>query len=102
MFQTKLSKKFKVQGIPTLVFVDACTGELITSDGRSSLMQDPEGNNFPWRPKSLADIIQGRLLGPDSQEVDSEKLAGKVLGFYFSAHWVGVSFLPYSHSDTSD
>jgi len=41
-----LSKKYGVQGIPTLVIVDAKTGELITKDGRAVCR---DVNNFPWK-----------------------------------------------------
>ena len=39
-----LSSKFKVQGIPTLVFVDA-SGELITKNGREIVTSDPKGES---------------------------------------------------------
>merc|ERR1712070_1167815 len=40
-----LSKKFKVQGIPTLVIVDK-EGNTITTDGRSAIAEDPAGETF--------------------------------------------------------
>merc|ERR1719502_1390860 len=47
-----LSKKFKVQGIPTLVILDS-DGSLITTDGRTAISEDPTGEEFPWHPKSV-------------------------------------------------
>jgi nucleoredoxin len=52
-----LSTKFKVQGIPTLVVLgpEGANGdrEVINSDGRSALGNDPEGLKFPWRPSPV-------------------------------------------------
>jgi thiol-disulfide isomerase/thioredoxin/ubiquitin len=44
----KVSKHFKVQGIPRFVILDT-DGSVITTDGRAKVMQDPEGVQFPWR-----------------------------------------------------
>lgn len=43
----KLSQKYSVTGIPTLVVVDSA-GELITREGRRKVNEDPEGASFPW------------------------------------------------------
>merc|ERR1711977_83931 len=80
-----LSKKFKVQGIPTLVILDA-EANIITTDGRSKVAGDPKGEGFPWRPKPFAEIIGDTFLKGDSL-VGKEAIAGKTLGLYFSAHW---------------
>ncbi|RUS77603.1 hypothetical protein EGW08_014642 [Elysia chlorotica] len=40
----ELASKYGVSGIPTLVLVNAKTGELITKDGRKVVSDDPEGN----------------------------------------------------------
>merc|ERR1740138_643520 len=55
----KLSSKFKVRGIPTLVILDV-DGSVITTDGRSAVSEDPTGAAFPWKPKPLS-----ALLGAD-------------------------------------
>ena len=52
-----LSRKFKVQGIPTFVLVDGETGELINADGRDVVLEDPSGAGFPWQPPSLRERI---------------------------------------------
>lgn len=88
LLQAKLCKKFRVQGIPKLVLVDGETGQTITRDGYSHLMEDESGAEFPWRRKKFSDIIKGKLL-KDGKEVDAlEELKGKTVGLYFSAHWV--------------
>ncbi|KAK6967771.1 nucleoredoxin [Biomphalaria glabrata] len=92
--QRKLSRKFGVHGIPRLVLLDAETGRVITRDGFDKLSEDTTGSGFPWRRKSLHDVIKGTLLqavdGSDvAEEVDATSaLEGqKLIGFYFSAHW---------------
>ena len=53
------------------------------------LIEDPEGAKFPWKPKGLDDTLKESKLVNNKQEQKSyEDLAGKVIGFYFSAHWV--------------
>eukprot|EP00413_Alexandrium_margalefii_P013562 CAMPEP_0204532544 /NCGR_PEP_ID=MMETSP0661-20131031/11780_1 /ASSEMBLY_ACC=CAM_ASM_000606 /TAXON_ID=109239 /ORGANISM="Alexandrium margalefi, Strain AMGDE01CS-322" /LENGTH=417 /DNA_ID=CAMNT_0051538795 /DNA_START=85 /DNA_END=1338 /DNA_ORIENTATION=+ len=81
-----LSKKFKVNGIPSLVILDA-EGKTITKDGRSAVSADPKGEEFPWKPKTLKDILaDAKFIGKEGP-VDNSALDGKVLAFYFSAHW---------------
>jgi len=82
-----LSKRFKVQGIPTVVILDA-DGKVITKDGRSAIAGDPTGAEFPWRPKPLPEILAGaKLIGQGGIELGSDALENKCYAFYFSAHW---------------
>ncbi|KAH8056012.1 hypothetical protein JL722_7839 [Aureococcus anophagefferens] len=85
-----LSRKFKVQGIPTFVLVDGETGELITADGRDVVLEDPSGAGFPWRPPSLRDALDAlpplEGKGPGGPGPTFGSLPGPVL-LYFSAHW---------------
>jgi nucleoredoxin len=85
-----LNKKFKVEGIPTLVILDGKTGETITTDGREAVSEDPTGKNFPWKPPSFWEALGTEFLkGTDGETVDVDEIkgAGKVIGLYFSAHW---------------
>lgn len=89
-----------MQGIPTLAFVDG-HGKLITKNGRGIVGSDPEGKEFPWLPKPLTEILQGKLK-KKKEDVDSkEALTGKILGFYFSAHWVSAPLLSSSLVDAT-
>jgi len=80
-----LSKKFKVNGIPSFVILDS-NGGTITKDGRSKVMSDPTGEEFPWTPKPWAEVIGSEFL-KGSETVGAEALKGKYVGIYFSAHW---------------
>jgi nucleoredoxin len=82
--KNELSKKCKVNGIPSLC-VFSPDGELITVKGRAGVSGDPECNDFPWAPKSVAQILDGAELQGGGSLVDA--VAGKVHAFYFSAHW---------------
>jgi len=88
--KAQLSKKFKVSGIPTLVILDGATGEVITTDGREAVSEDPTGAEFPWRPPSFWDALGSEFLnGMDGETTSVEELkqSAKVIGLYFSAHW---------------
>jgi len=82
-----LSKKFKVNGIPSFVILDK-DGNTITTDGRSAISEDPSGENFPWVPPTFAEVMSDRVLVKnDGTEVPYASLSGKTIGVYFSAHW---------------
>lgn len=52
----ELGEMFGVEGIPALIIVDAKTGKKITDEGRSAVAADPEGKEFPWHPKPVAEL----------------------------------------------
>lgn len=43
-----LSDKYGIQGIPSLVILDAA-GNTITAEGRAAVSADPTGESFPWK-----------------------------------------------------
>jgi nucleoredoxin len=79
----KLSKQFKVKGIPSFVILNP-NGEVITTDGRAAVSEDPTGAEFPWTPQPFT--LGESFLGKDG-EVPASALASKVKLLYFSAHW---------------
>eukprot|EP00928_Gymnodinium_smaydae_P013846 TRINITY_DN15025_c0_g1_i1.p1 TRINITY_DN15025_c0_g1~~TRINITY_DN15025_c0_g1_i1.p1 ORF type:complete len:452 (-),score=100.95 TRINITY_DN15025_c0_g1_i1:177-1532(-) len=86
--KNKLSAKFKVQGIPTMIILNGADGSIITKDGRSEVMNDPTGENFPWIPLSFKEALGTTFMrGENMEEVGAEAVEGKTLGLYFSAHW---------------
>jgi len=84
----RLSKKFKVQGIPTLVILDS-DGKTITQDGRGAVSEDPTGLEFPWTPVPVKDLLGQAKLKSASGEVSLQQAMGNTrsLALYFSAHW---------------
>ncbi|XP_002741798.1 nucleoredoxin-like [Saccoglossus kowalevskii] len=83
----KLSKKFKIQGIPTFVLMDSTSGRVVTDDGRNVVMDDPNGNNYPWKPKPFSEIIGTNFVNNKKEETSIECMKDKILCIYFSAHW---------------
>jgi nucleoredoxin len=86
----ELSSMFGVSGIPTLVFVDAKTGKLITTEGREGISGSSFVEKFPYTPKpfNFFESLGDELLTKNGAIKTSEALKGiKTLGVYFSAHW---------------
>jgi len=82
-----LNKKFKVQGIPTFVILDQ-EGAVVTADARGEVSEDPEGKNFPWKPKTVSEILGAATVqNKEGKTFPLSDLKGKVVGLYFSAHW---------------
>ena len=83
----KLSRKFQVSGIPALIVVGS-DGKLITKDGRARVSEDAAGAKFPWKPRTVLEIIQDALVGKNGKKITTEELkAKKTFAIYFSAHW---------------
>jgi len=81
----KLSKQYKVSGIPTLVVLDN-QGKTVTTEGRGKVSADPEG--FPWVPKSFKEILHGKVINGKGEEISTDTLTeNSAIGVYFSAHW---------------
>jgi nucleoredoxin len=74
--KSKLSSKFGVNGIPTLVVLSA-DGTLITSKARANVSEDPQGADFPWIPQSLHEELGTSFIGKEGP-VDNTSFAGKV------------------------
>jgi nucleoredoxin len=93
--KAELSKKYKVQGIPSVVILDAQTGATITRDGREAVSGDPTGEKLPWTPptkeekKAMAIAALGdKFVDKDGKEfTKEERLTKGHVGIYFSAHW---------------
>jgi len=83
----KLSKKFKVQGIPSFVILDPSTANVITLKGREAVSSDPEGIEMPWKPKPLKELLGKTFVDGENKSIDISAFDGKKLGIYFSAHW---------------
>ena len=65
---------------------------MITADGRGVVAEDPKGKDFPWHPKSLYELVKGKLVNNAGEVKDFDaNVKGTVFGLYFSAHWVRAS-----------
>lgn len=88
-----LGRRFRVQGIPHLVVLDAASGALVTDTAREQLEADPSGAGFPWRPRSVWEVLAeaGSVVDAAGAAHDVASLragAGRrALALYFSAHW---------------
>lgn len=88
--KAKLSKKFKVSGIPMLLHLDPKTGEILNKEGRASVSGDPEGAKFPWinKPKAFWDILGNVEIEKKGVTLTADDLKKKdYIAIYFSAHW---------------
>lgn len=82
----KLNKLYKIQGIPTLIILDAC-GNLVSNNGRTFVSDDPNGESFPWVPPTVSSALGDVLLKGKKKVATAEILKGKNVALYFSAHW---------------
>lgn len=53
----KLGALYQMKGIPHLAILHGDDYSLLTSDGRSQLIRDKYGLEFPWRPRTLLALI---------------------------------------------
>jgi len=83
----QLSKKYKVQGIPSLVILDA-KGELLSTKGRSFISN---GAAFPFEVPTFSSALGDKLVkkvdGEIKEIATKDALEGKQVAVYFSAHW---------------
>jgi len=83
----KLSKKLKVNGIPTLALINE-KGEVVSTKVRNDVAQDPQGKNFPWIPKTISEILAGAsLVSRDASRTLNFANIQTPFALYFSAHW---------------
>merc|ERR1712038_125644 len=83
----KMAGTYKANGIPHLVILGS-DGEVITMDGTEGVRNDPEGEKFPWRPKTIAEVWPKEIMASTKGTMlDSSTLTNKNLMLYFSAHW---------------
>ena len=52
-----LSKKCKVEGIPSVCVFDAITGKISNLKGRSMVMEDETGDKLPWAAPTLGESL---------------------------------------------
>lgn len=92
-----LSKKFKIQGIPSIFVFDVNNNmQVITSEGRMHIMKDSNATNFPWKPRSMWEVLgdvaarngNKAFVDKDNNSMSFAELKSKKgVGLYFSASW---------------
>ena len=108
----QLSGVFQVEGIPTLVILDK-NGNVIRKDGRSAVASDPEGADFPWKPKALNPLTEDFLDGinehpallclNDAKDADAVQAVLKPLGDDEEAKAkIGMVFFYVPTEDSAD
>ncbi|CAL4062114.1 unnamed protein product [Meganyctiphanes norvegica] len=84
----RLSRRFRVASIPSLVLLDSRSGRVITRTATEKVVSDPEGLEFPWRPRSLDDVLSTASLVDNTGQVKPyDNIRDGYKGLYFSAHW---------------
>ncbi|KAL1502490.1 hypothetical protein ABEB36_007625 [Hypothenemus hampei] len=96
--KTRLSRRYRTKsGIPTLILLDA-DGSTVSVSAHERLLEDPNGTNFPWRPRPVDEVLKDVVLQPGGLyhqghpnaikgDIRYSDLPDGVRGFYFSAHW---------------
>eukprot|EP00672_Neobodo_designis_P019981 CAMPEP_0174828962 /NCGR_PEP_ID=MMETSP1114-20130205/1631_1 /TAXON_ID=312471 /ORGANISM="Neobodo designis, Strain CCAP 1951/1" /LENGTH=523 /DNA_ID=CAMNT_0016062695 /DNA_START=59 /DNA_END=1631 /DNA_ORIENTATION=+ len=89
-----LRKDYKVEGFPTLIVVDAATGDVVVPDAVQDVAMDPTGANAPWRPKQLHEVLSDDMPLTGDDTITGAKSIGELrakgvreVALYFSAHW---------------
>lgn len=83
----KLASYYECRGIPHLVVLDK-DATVILHDGVDAVTKDPNGKEFPWRPKHLVDLLPATYIASDkTTRRPMSELQSKYLMLYFSAYW---------------
>ncbi len=78
-------KQFKVQNLPAAVILDE-KAEMVNEKGFTYMLINRD--DFPWRPKTLAQMIGSKFVDNKGKAVAADAVTKKqVLGLYFSANW---------------
>lgn len=91
----RLASLYGAMGVPHLVVLDA-NGSVILDDGVQEAIADPQGWQFPWRPKTLKDLLPTEYIGLDRRRHAMAELDDKYLMLYFTASWCNPcqTFIP--------
>jgi nucleoredoxin len=79
--RNRITKRFKVNCFPTLLLLDAKSGNIITRKGRDIISKDPKGEQYPWPPPSPLEVLGSTFVG----EGKDTSIKDKYVGIYFSA-----------------
>ena len=72
---SSLAQMYQLKGIPHLVIIDGEDGSIITLDGRTMVLKDKYGLEFPWRPRTLMNLLPKGLKTIIENKVTKTKAA---------------------------
>lgn len=89
--KNKITDHYSVAGIPSLIFIEAETGAVITKEGRSIISDDPTGAGFPWRQPKIefrTTMVSEIVFDKDGNKfIFGDIIKGKFIGLFFSGYW---------------
>uniref|UniRef100_A0A158PP93 Nucleoredoxin (inferred by orthology to a human protein) n=1 Tax=Anisakis simplex TaxID=6269 RepID=A0A158PP93_ANISI len=98
MAKSRLLRSLRYNSTPSLIVIETATRQIITTDGRRLIHDDPNGNTFPWLNPRTEQLFEGNVLRnvrtTDGQKkittIDFKTLAPTVKGIYFGANWCNI------------
>uniref|UniRef100_A0A914ZP21 Thioredoxin-like fold domain-containing protein n=1 Tax=Parascaris univalens TaxID=6257 RepID=A0A914ZP21_PARUN len=95
MAKSRLLRALRYHSTPSLIVIESISRQVVTTDGRRLIHDDPNGNNFPWWNPSSEQLFQGNVLRNIRDEdgtkkmtsIDFKSLTPTVKGIYFGANW---------------
>ncbi|XP_011410186.1 PREDICTED: nucleoredoxin-like [Amphimedon queenslandica] len=87
--KASISAMYNISGIPVLVLLNGADASVITLNGRSIVTEDENGEDFPWLPLPVLDLLHEAPLikCSDGKEVDPSVVDGKKIGLFSGAVW---------------
>jgi thiol-disulfide isomerase/thioredoxin len=82
----RLSLEYKVVGFPSLVIIDS-DGTVLKLDAVNDVLGDPTGISFPWRLRSLQDVLTTQYLRPDHTHGHISLLNDKFILIFAAGSW---------------
>ena len=89
LFQRSLNRRFRIAGRTSVVLIDSRSGRVISRPSLETISGDSEGRLFPWRTRSLKELLSRvELVDTSGMEVNYEDIRPGFKALYFAAQWV--------------
>ena len=72
---SSLAQTYQLKGIPHLVIIDGEDGSIFTLDGRTMVLKDKYGLEFPWKPRTLLNFLPKGLKNVITNKIEKTKLS---------------------------
>ncbi|XP_070399664.1 nucleoredoxin isoform X1 [Nothobranchius furzeri] len=95
--RSRLNRLFGIQGIPTLILLDA-EGHVITRQGRVEVLNDPECRLFPWHPRPVLELSESNAV----QLHEGPCLVLFVGVLFLTFNTIRTLFFPLIYSDAEE